>query len=207
MRSGAPLTLAITVVTVLAWLFAIVSGYAPMLSVEGGFIPARVAGSTGFAVPIWLTPLTATLIHGGIVHLGFNMLMFVYIGREVERVLGTVPLAFIYVTGAYAAAAGQHLVEPVSRVPMIGASGAISAVLAAYALLFGRNAVKRIGPIPAHWVRGLWLLAAWIGVQWLIGIATRGSGGPMVATAAHIGGFVAGLVLARPMLSWRYREA
>jgi membrane associated rhomboid family serine protease len=72
--------------------------------------------------------------------------------------------------------------------------------------LFSRNEVKRIGPIPAHWVRALWLAVAWTGVQWMVGLASAGSG-YAIAWAAHVGGFLAGLALARPLLSWRYRGA
>jgi membrane associated rhomboid family serine protease len=89
---------------------------------------------------------------------------------------------------------------------MIGASGAISAVLAVYALLFSRNEVRAIGPIPAHWVRALWLAAGWTGVQWLLGFATS-RGSYQIATAAHVGGFLVGLAMARPLLAWRYRRA
>ena len=79
-----------------------------------GFIPARFSlPSTPFpAVPAFLTPLTATLVHGGLIHLGFNLLIFVWCGRQVERVLGAVGLVVLYVVGAYAAAAAQFVVEP-----------------------------------------------------------------------------------------------
>jgi membrane associated rhomboid family serine protease len=121
-------------------------------------------------------------------------------------ILGVGPLAFLYVVGAYLAAGGQYLIDPASPIPMIGASGAISAIIGVYALLFSRNEVKRIGPIPAHWVRALWLAVAWTGVQWMVGLASAGSG-YAIAWAAHVGGFLAGLALARPLLSWRYRGA
>ncbi len=172
-----------------------------------GFIPLRFSvGATGFLAPFVLTPLTATLAHADVLHLGFNMLMLVYCGRSVETVMGPWPTAVLYVVGAYVSAAGQFVASPMSPVPMIGASGAISALLAVYALLFGRNDVRRWGPIPAHWVRALWLAIAWTGLQWLVGLASHG-GGYQIATAAHVGGFLAGLALARPLLAWRYRSA
>lgn len=193
----------IALVTCLAWALAALTGRGDWAAFQLGFIPVRDVISVQLLLPYWLTPLTATLVHGGLVHLAFNMLLFVYCGRTLEATLGWAPLLILYVAGAYGAATGQYLVNPVSDVPMIGASGAISAVLAVYALLFGRNEVKRIGPIPAHWVRALWLAAAWIGMQALIALATlRTDFG--VATAAHVGGFIAGLILARPLLSWRY---
>jgi membrane associated rhomboid family serine protease len=203
----ARLTIAITIVTGLAWIAAQLWGANEWVAEQAGFIPLRFAGQTdGFIVPEWLTPFTATLVHGDLMHIIFNMIMLVYCGRAVEQVLGALPLAILYLVGAVAAAFAQYLVDPSSPVPMIGASGAISAVLAVYALLFSRNEVKAIGPVPAHWVRALWLAAAWTGVQWLLSFATS-RGTYQIATAAHVGGVLVGLALARPLLAWRYRAA
>lgn len=203
----ARLTLVLSVITGIAWVAAQVSGSDGWVAEQAGFIPLRFAGSTtGFIVPAWLTPWSATLVHGDLLHVTFNLIMLVYCGRAVEQVLGAVPLAILYLAGAVAAAFAQYLVNPMSPVPMIGASGAISAVLAVYALLFSRNEVRAIGPIPAHWVRALWLAVAWTGVQWLLSFATS-RGAYQIATAAHVGGFLVGLALARPLLAWRYRNA
>ena len=203
----ARLTYAIAAVTVAAFVIGRLLWPADFISEQLGFVPLRfTAVANGFFVPAILTPLTATLAHGDWIHIGFNMLMLVYCGRAVESVLGWAPTAVLYLVGAYLSAAAQYLVGPMSPVPMIGASGAISALLAVYALLFGRNSVQRMGPIPAHWVRALWLALAWTGLQWLVGLASNG-GAYQVATAAHVGGFLAGLALARPMLAWRYRGA
>ncbi len=203
----ARLTYAITALTALAYGAGALLTSGEFTTEQMGFIPLRMGSDAqGFVVPALLTPLTATLSHGDLIHLGFNMIMFVYCARMVEAVLGMGPLAALYVVGAYLAAAAQYLVNPVSPVPMIGASGAISAVVAVYALLFGRNDVKRWGPIPAHWVRAIWLAVAWTAIQWMIGMVSRGDG-YQIATAAHVGGFLAGLALARPLLAWRYRGA
>jgi membrane associated rhomboid family serine protease len=204
---SARLTYGIAIVTAIAFIAARVIWPTDFITEQAGFIPLRFSGvAMGFAIPAMLTPLTATLAHGDWIHLGFNMLMLVYCGRAVEMVIGPGPLAVLYVVGAYVAAAGQYVAGPASPVPMIGASGAISAVLAVYALLFGRNSVPRWGPIPAHWVRALWLALAWTAIQWMIGLVSAGDG-YQIATAAHVGGFLAGLALARPLLAWRYRGA
>ena len=203
--ASARLTLALTLVT--AALFALTA----LLRLQdwaiawGGFIPARFSFPTeGSAAPVWLTPLTATLVHAHILHLGLNLLILVFCGRPTEAVLGRSGIAILYLVGAYAAAAAQYAVDPGSMVPMIGASGAISAVLGAYAVLFGRNRVKIANPTVALWVHALWLMAAWIGLQLIVALAAPGLG---IAVAAHIGGFVAGVLLANPLLLFRYRKA
>lgn len=204
----APATFAITALTVVVSALLLVSGWLPAAALSAGFIPGRVTADAVAApvalLPLTVTPLTATLIHGGLLHLLFNIVMLVYCGQQVERALGPRGLIGLYVVGAYAAAMGQWVPDPGSAVPMIGASGAISAVVAAYALLYGQRRPRAIGPIPGGVVHVVWLAAAWVGVQLLVGAG--GSDQP-VAIAAHIGGFLAGLALARPLLLWRWRGA
>lgn len=200
-------TQALAAVTVGAFLLLWGMGWLDYASLAGGFIPARATGllNLGGAVPVWLTPLTATLIHGGLLHLAFNVLMFVYVGRFVESVIGGWASAAIYIAGAYAAALLHWSIDPSQTVPMVGASGAISATFGAYAVFFGRDRTKGIGPLSGYAVRIIWLASAWIFVQSLIGLAAFGGG--QVAIFAHIGGFIIGLALARPLLLWRYRRA
>lgn len=205
MRDDRPVrtTLAIAAVTTLAFILQGFGG--PHIALQAGFIPARLGADYPFtSVPFMLTPLTATLLHGGWLHLGVNLLMLVFCGRQVERGLGGLRLIVLYVLGAYGAALGHWMIEPNATGPMIGASGAISAVVASYALMFGRGQVKRIGPIPGNLVRALWLAAAWTVLQWGIGFTSAGSATP-VAIAAHIGGFLTGLAVTYPLLEWRYR--
>jgi membrane associated rhomboid family serine protease len=205
---AAPATVAIGALTALAWLVATLLAVGDLAAIWGGFIPERVAGLPGDSVlaPVWLTPLTATLVHAGIVHLAFNLLILLYCGRAIEPIVGTAGLLILYVVGAYAAAAGHFFLHVEDGVPMVGASGAISAVLGAYALLFGRNRVKVANPRLAALIYALWLAAAWVVLQLLTGF-TFESQGTRIAIAAHIGGFLAGLVLARPLLLFRYRKA
>ena len=198
---------ALLCITVAAWLLAAALGLSTQLAFAAGFIPARAYINLPGALPFWITPLTATLIHGGIIHLGFNMLMLGYCGRFVEYALGAIGVIILYLVGAYAAALFQFLPAPTSTIPMIGASGAVSSLVGAYALLYSqrRGAAARQGRF-GQWLHILWLAAAWIFVQLLIGLATMGSQMP-IAIFAHIGGFIAGLLLARPLLLWRYRNA
>lgn len=208
MRSRYPrATATIAVVTAVAYALVAVSGRAGDAIAIGGFVPARFSGlaATGL-VPGWLTPITATLLHAGSLHVGFNLLTLIYCGKEDEVALGAPGIGLVYLAGAYAAAAAQYLADPTSLTPMIGASGAISALVGAYAILYGRRGQSRLHPELARLVHILWLAAAWVGLQLLLGIASQ-AGGVAVATAAHIGGFLAGVLLARPILAWRYRKA
>jgi len=174
----------------------------------GAFIPARIGGEAdawSVATAI-LTPLTATLVHAGFLHLAVNLLMLLFCGRAVEAILGGRGLLLLYLAGAYAAAAAHYLTGPHDPTPMVGASGAISAIIGAYAMLFGRNRVKVANPRLALWLNIFWLAAAWIGLQLLFGFTFQ-TAGARLAVAAHIGGFLLGLMLAKPLLLLRWRGA
>lgn len=210
----ARLTVGLVAVTAAAWLIVSLFRLDLWAMVWGGFLPARLTyGDDAMLAPFFLTPLTATLIHADIVHLLFNLVILAFCGRPVESVLGPVGLAILYILGAYAAAAAQYAVNPLAVTPMVGASGAISAIIGAYAMLFGRNKVKVGNPTLALWLNALWLMAAWVVLQLCMGIALRGSNflfsgeGVQLAVAAHIGGFLVGLLLANPLLLFRYRKA
>jgi len=198
----------IAIVTALAWVIAVALGKSEQAALALGFIPARLSGAAvpWPAMPAVLTPLTATLVHSGLMHLGFNLLVFVWCGAAVERVLGNTGLVVLYLVGAFAAAIAQWAVDPGAAVPMIGASGAISAVIGAFALSFGR--AKRVSSSPTvnRWVNAIWLMVAWIVLQLMMGWLAGGEGF-LLATPAHVGGFAAGLLLQRPLLLWRYRHA
>ena len=200
-------TLAIIAATTLAFFLAWAGGFEARSHSWAGFLPYRFSfDGYGPGAPIWLTPLSATLTHVDWIHLGFNMLILAFCGRAVEGVLGPVALVVLYVVGAYAAAAGHFLMEPGSMVPMVGASGAVSAVLGAYAMLFGRNKVRVANPTVALWLNALWLAAGWVVLQLVIGIISSRMT-IAIAVGAHIGGFLAGIALARPLLLLRYRKA
>ena len=201
-------TVAITAVTVIAWILTVAAGQSDNATLAMGFIPARFSGLPvpWAALPAFLTPLSATLVHSGFIHLGFNMLIFVWCGTNVERVLGWFGVLALYVVGAFAAAFAQWGVDPYSTVPMIGASGAISAVIGAFALSFGRPRRFTSSVAANRWINALWLMVAWVVLQLMMGWLAGGQG-YLLATPAHVGGFAAGLLLQRPLLLWRYRKA
>lgn len=180
--------------------------------VAGGLFPARLSGEAvafagvGYMVPAFLTPLTAAFLHGGIAHVVLNMLMLLLVGKFVERVLGAKLYLLLYFVGAYAAALAEWIVAPNSMTVIIGASGAMSAIIGAYALLFPNREPRDWGPIPASIARPLHLILAWTALNLMLGFVGPGIG-LGIAIWSHIGGFFAGILLARPLLLWRYRKA
>ncbi|WP_294327289.1 rhomboid family intramembrane serine protease [uncultured Sphingomonas sp.] len=205
--SPAILTIGGLIAIVSGWL--ILTGGVWSASIAAGFVPLRMtsdpASIEGFApfFPVWLTPITAAFIHDGWLHLAFNLLSLAIVGTPTQRAVGLRGVLVLLLVGAYASIAAQWLAGPTSPAPMIGASGAISALIGAYALLFGGSKAKPIGPIPAHVVHAIWLGVFWTALNLFIGWSSAGSEMP-IAGAAHVGGFIAGMVLLRPLLVWRW---
>ena len=205
-------TVTIAAITAAASLLFILTGTIGDAAVRFGFIPARSDPPAmaqvllGDALPFWITPWSATLVHGGWFHLAFNLLILVWAGSQIERVLGAANVLFAYLVGALVAAAAQWIAGPDTFAPMIGASGAVSALFGIYALQSARPKPVTGSARINRAIHVAWLLAAWVAIQWMNALLSEGHG-VMLATPAHIGGFVAGLVLQRPLLMWRYRRA
>lgn len=206
----APAVSALLIVTTAVFLLLWASGEEAAWWLRGAFLPARWSDPTlvlpPTAVPAWATPISAAFLHADVAHLLFNMLMLAIAGVFVEQALGSRLTMLLYLLGAYAAAGTEWALTADPMVPVIGASGAISAVVGVYAMLYSRRQVRAVGPLPAWLVRLVWLGAAWVVIQLLFGVAARGLIGP-IAVWSHIGGFLAGAALARPLLLWRYRRA
>jgi membrane associated rhomboid family serine protease len=200
-------TAIIALITVAVSAIAIFSGLDYFVTVAG-FIPARISGLLPLdgALPVWLTPWSSALIHGSWLHLGLNMLVLVFIGSQVERVIGASGVVVAYLIGAAVASAAQFAVDPSGNTPVVGASGAISALFGLYALFFGRPKQVAANQKLNRAIHVAWLLATWVVLQWMSEILAGGQG-VMLATPAHIGGFIAGLLMQRPLLLWRYRKA
>ena len=151
------------------------------------------------AVPPWLTVFTSMFLHANILHLGGNMLYLWVFGNNIEDVMGHGRFVLFYLLVGAMAAFSHALTDPLSTVPMIGASGAISGVLGAYVLLFPLVRVQVLIPIGifpylVH-VSAVLVLGLWIVVQVLNGIFGLGGVEGGVAWFAHVGGFLAGILL------------
>jgi membrane associated rhomboid family serine protease len=157
-------------------------------------------------LPFWSTLITSMFLHAGWLHLGGNMLYLWIFGDNIEKMMGAARFILFYLACGLAASFAHILFGSGSSVPAVGASGAISGVLGGYLLLFPRNRVRvltrgGVVQVPAIVVLGLWIV-----IQLFNGIgsmATTSETGGGVAYMAHIGGFVAGLVLVRLMASPR----
>jgi len=149
--------------------------------------------------PIWLTLFTSMFMHGGWLHLGGNMLFLFIFGDNVERLYGWLKYAVFYLICGLVAAYAQILSNPESVIPSLGASGAISGVLAAYLVNFPNNRVRvlvglrYVTQVPALVMIGLWALLQFVNGIGSIAVTDQTGG---VAYWAHIGGFIAGVVLA-----------
>jgi len=226
----AVVTVAIIALNVLAWLF--IEGAGAGRSVDAavcnyGLIPGevlqRVAPGTGVEMapgmicsvdssPHYWTVLTSMFMHGGWMHLIGNMVFFWVFGNNIEDAMGHVRFAIFYILCGVAAAATQVLITPSSTVPMVGASGAISGILGAYLLLYPRvrvHACVFLGfyvtsiAIPAFVMLGYWIVLQVLSS--LSSLGARATGG--TAFFAHIGGFIAGLVLIRLFARRDYLES
>ncbi len=145
-------------------------------------------------LPVYFNFLSSMFMHGGIAHIFGNMLFLFIFGDNLENLLGHIRYAVFYLLCGFAAAAAQIIIGPDSVIPMLGASGAISGVLGGYILLFPSRPVRAIifnavTTVPAFVAIGIWIV-----YQLVLGYLTP-SGGGGVAYAAHIGGFIAGVVL------------
>jgi len=205
------LTLVLIVLNVLVFVYELLLPSENALNsfiFDWGLIPARLMQLDSLAI---LTVFTSMFIHSGFMHIIGNMLYLWVFGDNIESALGSARFLIFYLLCGVGAALGQVLIDPASEIPMVGASGAISGVMGGYLLLFPQAQVEtllmlgwyiRMVRLPAIVVLGLW-----IAMQLLSGLASLGtaaSGG--VAFFAHVGGFVAGLILVLVLRRRRWWE-
>jgi len=174
-------------------------GAIPAVLLQGAQLPPEIA-----MVPPTMTIVTSMFLHGGWMHLLGNMLYLWIFGDNIEDSMGHVRYAIFYLLCGTAAVFAQALPDSTSEIPMIGASGAISGVLGAYLLLHPHAKVTVLIPLgfilqtarlPAVWVLGFYFV-----LNLINSLMAQGGGG--VAFRAHIGGFIAGMVLI-PLLKHR----
>jgi len=167
------------------------------------FVPARFWYLPGALLPNIITMFVSMFLHGGWLHLGGNMLYLWIFGDNVEDRLGHAKYLFFYLACGLIATLAHAMMNPASRVPSIGASGAIAGVLGAYIVLYPKQRVTTLIPIfifiTVREIPAVFLLGFWIVMQLFFGAASMNAGDLQnaggVAYFAHIGGFIAGMLL------------
>jgi membrane associated rhomboid family serine protease len=177
-----------------------------------GAVASRI--SRGPTAASLLGLITSQFLHGGWLHLGGNMLYLWIFGNNVEDRFGRLGYLLFYLAGGVAAGLTQVAIDPTSSAPLIGASGAIAAVLGAYLVLYPGARVLSLVFLGFFYqlinVPALIVLVLWFGLQLLSGFMSLGAGSAVdsgVAVFAHIGGFVAGMVVGAIVRSVRRRGA
>lgn len=209
-RSPAVVTVVLIAANVTVFLAQVVLewGGASWVVPAYGLVPIRITLDPAGEL---FTVFTSMFMHGGWAHLGWNMLFLHIFGDNVEDALGHLRYLGFYALGGIGAAACQYLINPSSNIPMVGASGAIAAVLGAYVLLHPRAPVAVVNPILPLWLLmgPLIALPAWLVVgEWFLvnligGLDALGRTEGGVAFFAHIGGFLVGLLAIRPLMTGR----
>ncbi|MEU9316566.1 rhomboid family intramembrane serine protease [Streptomyces sp. NPDC048295] len=207
--SGGPLvTHALITVCVVVFVISPLSGLAPVPGTADALLAAQAGYFERWGVipdELWegsaralLTPLTALFVHGSWLHLLGNMLFLYVFGAMTEERMGRLGFTFFYVICGYLALVAYAAAHATSDQTLVGASGAISAVLGAFLYLFPRARVTSLFPFlfflplrfPAWIVLVFWFVLQWLAVQ------GAGDGGPGVAYLAHVVGFALGFVYA-----------
>ena len=205
-------TYAVLVLCVVAFFWQISLGEAGQYAVYAfGVIPSVLFASKSLPpdlaiLPAWMTVFTSMFLHGGWMHLIGNMIYLWVFSNNVEDAMGHKRFIVFYFLCGWLAALTQALLDPTSEIPMIGASGAISGVLGAYLLLHPRARILVVIPIGlliyTPWIAAYWVLGFWFVLQvfnsWL---NASDAGG--VAYGAHLGGFIAGMLLI-PFFKYRH---
>jgi membrane associated rhomboid family serine protease len=151
--------------------------------------------------PYWLTVITSMFLHGGFLHIFFNMLFLVVFGPRMERYLGHLGFAAVYLLSGICGALAQMLAAPNSHIPEIGASGAIAGILGAFMVSYPTAVIDTVTPIGCFplllRLPAVLVIGVWAAMQFFLGFETidprANQGG--VAYFAHIGGFACGAIL------------
>jgi membrane associated rhomboid family serine protease len=221
-------TIGVIALNVLAWVFVQGLGTPEALArsvCDLGLVPGELLGTAtpGTAVrlgpnavcvvdaaPSYITVLTSMFMHGGWLHLLGNMWFLWIFGNNIEDSMGHLKFVVFYLICGIGAAAAQIIVDPDAIIPMVGASGAISGVLGGYVILYPHARIHTIIPfgfyatrvqLPAYAMLGIWIVLQILGG---VTAASQGAKGG-VAFMAHVGGFVAGMVLIKVFESGEHR--
>ena len=203
------ITIGLVAISVLVFLYELALPQDQLEAFFNAFalVPCEYTGQcaldAGTPSPLWITLFTSMFMHASGDHLLGNMAFLLVFGTHVERSMGAGRYLAFYLLCGLGASALEIATSASSSVPGIGASGAISGVLAGYLVLFPKSHIDAVVPIGhVAWAARIpaWLfISAWFVYQLITGLATFGDAGAGVAYSAHIGGFITGLLLVRPL--------
>ena len=205
-------TILLIVANVIVWFIELAQG--PQIEhfvTKWAVVPLEYSQATDLAPaipgPFWLTLFSSMFMHGGWLHLLGNMLYLWIFGDNVEDAMGKTKYLVFYLLCGVIASLAQILVDADSRIPSLGASGAISGVLGAYLVLYPKQRVRVLMLRTITYMPAIVVIGLWVVFQFINGIGqvaqTEETGG--VAYAAHVGGFLAGVLLVWVFRSRRAR--
>jgi membrane associated rhomboid family serine protease len=192
----------VLIIVLNAWVFLKELTYGDRFVWEWSVVPARIVHGHD-----WITILTSMFMHASWMHIIGNMVYLWAFGREMESAMGSIRFTLFYLVGGIVAMLAQVAGDPFARVPCLGASGAIAAVMGAFLITYPRDRIRtivffiiffRITFIPAALLIGFWFLMQLLNFG---AVATVRTGG--VAYLAHIGGFLFGVITARLLIEPR----
>ena len=160
----------------------------------------------------WPRAITGAFLHDGWIHFGGNMLYLWIFGENVEDAIGHVPFVAFYLAGATVAAGAHTLLNPSSAAPLIGASGAVAAIMGAYFVMYPRSqvltAVVLVLYLDVIEVPAIIFLGIWLGMQLLAGLASMGAGAAdgAMAIGAHLAGLAVGVLVGLALREWGKRR-
>jgi len=209
------MTVTLIVANILAFLWQMSLGPEQEYGVtRWGLTPIELRGifsyahGTVSALPVF-TIFSSMFLHGGIVHLAGNLIYLWIFGNNVEDAMGSLRFLSFYLLSGFIAAMAQVFTTSDPTIAMIGASGAVSGVLGGYLRLHPHARVLTLVPlffyVSVVHVPAYFFLIVWFIGNFLSGLATYGAQGGGVAFFAHVGGFLAGMLLVRPFLLWAGR--
>ncbi len=206
-----PLATILLLVSCAVTLAGLWPGLFEQLLQNGGFFPAQfldkgtILPDSIFAISVWLTPFTAPFIHGSIFDLLLPGLLLLFLGGMVEDLLGWPGLLLLFITGILAATAAILIVAgDVSR-PFFGSFNMVSAIVGAYLILRPNHAMPGWRGLSARNARKLQLLLLWLIINVVINVGPLDS--LLINLVPTMASFTAGIMLAHPLLLWKYRKA
>jgi membrane associated rhomboid family serine protease len=195
-------------VAVFAALFLAAAVGLDLAAIGFGFIPAEFVGGGWSNDPLrsWLSPLMSAFIPRDVLSVVFDLVFLLIAGRFVEKAIRPAGLAIVLIAGIYLGAALRLILTPASAIPSAGLDPAMFAVIGAYFMLYGLPAALPVGRGQTRQVQIAMLAGIWFGIQAVFALVAQNFE-MSITFVEPLGGLLAGVLLARPLLRWQFRRA